>query len=277
MKNAAGTSFDCAACVSVSQISARERWTTGLGTGGSGGGAFAKSAGWLSGVAHTAIEREHREFRGVTRAVFLARAFVAVAGCGVGGLFFDDRGAGKIRERKFRIGTERAGQRRQAQTGRHKQMPHCCLGPRNFGRDGTRERAGWIEKRESPFVHSACAVQSRPIWGSKSSISRAERRRRCGVGSKIQINSNRNRPVMRFLPFLAILIVGAGTLLLGVDLMTLPQKPVAQLTRRTEQIGAARGRSARGKYRRQLQPAVDAALSGEPGRRQGRARGLSAK
>lgn len=34
---------------------------------------------------------------------------------------------------------------------------------------------------------------------------------------------------MRFLPFLAILIVGAGTLLLGVDLMTLPQKPVAQL------------------------------------------------
>ena len=35
---------------------------------------------------------------------------------------------------------------------------------------------------------------------------------------------------MRFLPFLAILIVGAGTLLLGVDLMTLPQKPVAQLT-----------------------------------------------
>ena len=35
---------------------------------------------------------------------------------------------------------------------------------------------------------------------------------------------------MRFLPFLAILIVGAGTLLLGVDLMTLPQKPAAQLT-----------------------------------------------
>ena len=35
---------------------------------------------------------------------------------------------------------------------------------------------------------------------------------------------------MRFLPFLAILIVGAGTLLLGVDLMTLSQKPVAQLT-----------------------------------------------
>ena len=34
---------------------------------------------------------------------------------------------------------------------------------------------------------------------------------------------------MRFLPYLAILIVGAGTLLLGVDLMTLPQKPAAQL------------------------------------------------
>ena len=37
MKKGTGTSFDCAAVVSVSQISSRERSTTGFGTGGSGG------------------------------------------------------------------------------------------------------------------------------------------------------------------------------------------------------------------------------------------------
>ncbi len=33
------------------------------------------------------------------------------------------------------------------------------------------------------------------------------------------------RILMRLLPFLAVLIVGAGTMLLGLDLMTLPQTP----------------------------------------------------
>ena len=42
-------------------------------------------------------------------------------------------------------------------------------------------------------------------------------------------DGNRNGRVMRVLPYLAILIVGVGTLLLGVKLMTLPQKSATQL------------------------------------------------
>ncbi len=78
MKNAAGTSFDCAACVSVSQISARERWTTGLGTGGSGGGVFAKSAGWLSGVA-TPPSSENIESSAASRGLSFSRVLSSLS------------------------------------------------------------------------------------------------------------------------------------------------------------------------------------------------------
>src|SRR6185437_13322299 len=78
MKNAAGTSFDCAACVSVSQISVRERWTTGLGTGGSGGGVFAKSAGGLSGIA-TPPSSENIESSAVSRGLSFSRVLSSLS------------------------------------------------------------------------------------------------------------------------------------------------------------------------------------------------------
>ena len=85
---------------------------------------------------------------------------------------------------------------------------------------------------------------------------------------------------MRFLPFLAILIVAAGTLLLGVDLMTLPQKPAAQLTGAPPKpLASAPNKLAQHEadLRAENTEGDSGLRRGEPGQRQGRARGLSAK
>jgi outer membrane biosynthesis protein TonB len=63
---------------------------------------------------------------------------------------------------------------------------------------------------------------------------------------------------MRFIPYVAILIVGVGTMLLGAELMTLPQQPAAQLAsapnKLAQHIADQRAEKTEGNARRPLTP-----------------------